>query len=202
MKTNEELLQDVLKHLDSLSPIKPSDIPNIDLYMDQVTTFMEHHMENNKRFPEEKVLTKTMINNYAKNRLLPAPVRKRYSQEHILMLIFIYYYKNMLNFEDISQLLEPISDRHFSKDSSFSLESVYNEILTLEQGQRSHLKDDVMEKYVRAEKSFQDAPESEKDYLQLFGFVSELAFDVYLKKQMIERIIDQMKPETPPGKKK
>lgn len=79
MKTNEERLSELLSYLDSLTYIKPEEIPNIPLYMDQVTTFMEEHLKHSKRYPEDKVLTKTMINNYAKNNLLPAPVKKKYS---------------------------------------------------------------------------------------------------------------------------
>ncbi len=93
MKTNEERLQKILEHLDGLGYISPETIPNIDLYMDQVTTFMDKHLSETKRYPDDKVLTKTMINNYAKNNLLPAPNKKKYTKEHILLLIFIYYFK-------------------------------------------------------------------------------------------------------------
>ena len=101
MKTNDERIQDILNHLDTLSYIRPEEIPGIDLYMDQVTTFMDEHLKDTKRYPEDKVLTKTMINNYAKNNLLPAPNKKKYSKEHILLLIFIYYFKNILSINDI-----------------------------------------------------------------------------------------------------
>ena len=72
MRTNEERLNELLDHLDSLDHIHVDEIPQIDLYMDQVTTFMEKHLGELKRYPEDKVLTKTMINNYAKNNLLPS----------------------------------------------------------------------------------------------------------------------------------
>ena len=104
MKTNDERIQDILNHLDTLSYIRPEAIPGIDLYMDQVTTFMDEHLKDTKRYPEDKVLTKTMINNYAKNNLLPAPNKKKYSKEHILLLIFIYYFKNILSINDIEEL--------------------------------------------------------------------------------------------------
>ena len=54
-----------------LDYVKPEQIPNIDLYMDQVTTFMDEHLKKSKRYPEDKVLTKTMINNYAKEADIP-----------------------------------------------------------------------------------------------------------------------------------
>ena len=66
----QDILNSILESLDRIDYIKPKEIPNIDLYMDQVTTFMEEHLNASKRYPEDKILTKTMINNYAKNRLL------------------------------------------------------------------------------------------------------------------------------------
>ena len=76
--------------------------------MDQVTTFMEENLASTKRHEDDKILTKTMINNYAKNKLLPPPEKKRYSREHLLMLIFIYYFKNILSISDIQTLLGPM----------------------------------------------------------------------------------------------
>ena len=70
---SENILNSILSSLERIDYIKPTEIPNIDLYMDQVTTFMEEHLQSSKRYPDDKILTKTMINNYAKNHLLPAP---------------------------------------------------------------------------------------------------------------------------------
>lgn len=202
MKTNEERLERLFQHLDSLDHIKVEDIPQIDLYMDQVTTFMEKHLGELKRYPEDKVLTKTMINNYAKNNLLPSPVRKKYTQDHILLLVFIYYFKNLLNFNDIETILSYITEHHFG-EAPLPLSQVYTEVFTMEHSQMDKLKDDVKAKFETAEKTFSDVEDpGEKDALQLFSFICELAFDVYLKKQMIERLADEIRDEYPPVKKK
>lgn len=170
--------------------------------MDQVTTFMEKHLGELKRYPEDKVLTKTMINNYAKNNLLPSPVRKKYTQDHILLLVFIYYFKNLLNFNDIETILSYITEHHFG-ETPLPLSQVYTEVFTMEHSQMDKLKDDVKAKFETAEKTFSDVEDpGEKDALQLFSFICELAFDVYLKKQMIERLADEIRDEYPPAKKK
>ena len=91
-----DLINSIMASLDRIDYIKADELPNIGLYMDQVTTFMESKLKNTSRNPEaDKILSQTMINNYAKNDLLPPPVKKKYSKEHVLMLIFIYYYKNI-----------------------------------------------------------------------------------------------------------
>ena len=92
--TNEIL--NLLRSIQNIDYITPDEIPQIDLYMDQVTTFMDEHLRSSKRFEEDKILTKTMINNYTKNNLLPPPVKKKYSKEHLLMLTFIYYLNHRL----------------------------------------------------------------------------------------------------------
>ncbi|MDO5417308.1 MAG: DUF1836 domain-containing protein [Lachnospiraceae bacterium] len=233
MKTNEERLQELLSHLDSLSYVKPAEIPNIPLYMDQVTTFMEEHLGDTKRYPEDKVLTKTMINNYAKNNLLPPPLKKKYSKEHMLMLIFIYYFKNVLSFNDIEQLFGPIISRHFAGLDGLRLEDIYEEVFSMVDSQMERLKADVTAKFNTASATFRpdsedsdaqpkasqndfdshsEAPQtgsanrsetlqagssSDQEYLQLFAFICELSFDVYLKTKMIETLTDQLRAEAP-----
>ena len=192
MKTNKERLRDFFARLDSLDYIKPEQIPNIDLYMDQVTTFMDEHLGQSKRYEDDKVLTKTMINNYAKNHLLPPPEKKKYSREHMLLMLFIYYFKSFLSITDIQTLMEPLTGKYFQKEDGYNLESIYNEVMELEKSQVDVLKDTVRRLYSTSQNSFSDASEEEQDFLRQFSFICMLSFDVYLKKQMIERLIDQL----------
>ena len=108
------------------------------------------------------------------------------------MLILIYYFKNVISFRDIEQLFSPISEHHFSHGSSPELEELYNEIFSLEKGQRKRLQEDVMAKFDAASQTFKDYDCEDREYLQLFAFISELAFDVYLKKQMLEHMVDEL----------
>ncbi len=107
----KDMLNSILSSISRIEYVRPRDIPNIDLYMDQVTTFMEEQLRSTKRHEEDKILTKTMINNYAKNNLLPPPVKKKYSKEHVLVMIFIYYFKNILAIKDIETLLNPVTEK-------------------------------------------------------------------------------------------
>ena len=182
--------KDWLCNLLKTESIPPEDIPDIGLYMDQVTTFMDSQMASSKRYPDDKVLTKTMINNYAKNHLLPSPNKKKYSKEHVLMLIFIYYFKSFLSISDIQALLTPLADKYFQKNEGLNMEDLYNEVFGMEKEQVENLKKDLMEKYDTASKSFADAGEKDREFLTMFSFICLLSFDVYMKKQLIESIID------------
>lgn len=179
--------------LDRIENIKPDDIPNIDLYMDQVTTFMDSRLRGSARNPgDDKILTKTMINNYAKNNLIPSPIKKKYSKEHILLLIFIYYYKSILSITDIQTLLTPITENFFSKDKNFDLEDIYREVFSMEKEMVEDMKQDVIQKFKRAEDTFSDAPEKNQEFLKKFSFICLLSFDVYVKKLLIEKMIDEI----------
>ena len=198
--TTEELLQTILQSLEKVEYIKAEDIPNIDLYMDQVLTFMDRKLRSAVRpQTEEHVLTKTMINNYAKNDLLPPPVKKKYSKEHVLMLIFIYYYKGVIPMNEIQTLLQPITDHYFQNGQAFDLESVYKEVVSLEKEQLEDLKKDVVDKFRRAENSFAETSGEEREFLQKFALICLLSFDVYMKKMIVEQLVAELTNDAKTG---
>ncbi len=193
---SRDLLNSILNSLARIEYIRPDDIPNIDLYMDQVTTFMDKRLRSAARNPgDDKVLTKTMINNYAKNDLLPSPEKKKYSKEHMLLLIFIYYYKNILSIGDIQTLLAPITQKFFKSESGYGLEEIYNEVFGMEREEIEALKEQVKDKFERAEATFGDAPEEDREFLRKFSFICLLSFDVYVKKLLVEKLIDDLREQ-------
>lgn len=190
-----DLLNSILDSLSRIDYIHPGEIPNIDLYMDQVTTFMETQLSSTKRYEQDKILTKTMINNYAKNHLLPPPVKKKYSKEHLLVLIFIYYFKNLLSIHDIELLLKPLTEKYFQTTEEFDLSAVYKEVCQLEKSRITSVQEDIKNLWEESSRTYQDAPKEDQEYLQLFAFICSLSFDVYIKKTIIEKLIDSFSDE-------
>jgi hypothetical protein len=187
----EEYIKSLIDRLRDAKYIMPDDIPNIDLYMDQVTTFMDKHLKSSKRYSEDKLLTKTMINNYTKNELLPPPNKKKYSKEHMFLLIFIYYFKNILSINDIQSIFNPLTERYYGKKSGVDLETIYKEIFRMEKEQTDALTKDMIRKMTKAKEAFPDInDEEDRDFLTTFTFISMLCFDVYMRKHMIEMMID------------
>ena len=185
------LLNSILEELSSLSYVHPGDVPNINLYMDQVTTFMDEQLASTKRYPDDKILTKTMINNYTKNNLLPPPVKKKYSREHLLLLVFIYYFKNILSIKDIETVLAPLTEKYFPDGNSFELADIYKEVCKIEKEQLDSIKENVTATY-----------DEDKEILQQFAFICSLSFDVYIKKMIIERIIDDLSSKSSKNEEK
>jgi len=189
----EEIIKGLIDSLKDIKYIMPDDIPDIDLYMDQVTTFMDSHLKSSKRYSEDKLLTKTMINNYTKNELLPPPNKKKYNKEHMFLLIFIYYFKNILSISDIQSIFNPLTQRYYGgKSKKISLKEIYEEIYRLEIEQTDALTKDMIRKMTKAKEAFPEVTnEEDRDFLTTFAFISMLCFDVYMRKHMIEKMIDQ-----------
>jgi len=191
----KNLIDSMQDSLSRCSFIKSNEIPDIDLYMDQVTTFLDDRLKSSTRDKNsgEKVMTKTMINNYAKNEVIPPPDKKKYSKDHMLLLILIFYYKSFLQINDIKELLDPISDNFFKSGDDFGIKDIYDEVFGNMDSQLADIISDVEEKYDMSAKSFENAPEEQQEYLKKFYFVCKLGADIFLKKLLIEKVVDSFK---------
>lgn len=191
----KKLMKDLLGSIREINYVDSANIPNINLYMDQVTTFMEEELESTKRYPEDKILTKTMINNYAKNHLLPSPEKKKYTKEHVLLLTFIYYFKQMLSIKDIETILKPITENYFDTFGPIDIATIYDEIVDFEKGRIKGIMKDVFRTFSSSMECFEDQEglsDEELEYLKKFTFICTLSFDVYIKKRLIELMIDDI----------
>lgn len=197
-RSSEESIMDILKKLNEIDYIDPDEIPNIDLYMDQVTTFMDEHLAACRRQDDDKILTKTMINNYTKNDLLPPPIKKKYTKEHMYLLIFLYYFKNTLSITDIQKIFRPLTSMFFdNKSRNVSLEEIYRKIFKMERIQTDNLTKDILRRFKASQNLFPEVKnEEESDFLSRFAVICLLSFDAYIKKQLVERMIDETLSDT------
>lgn len=189
MDNTKKRLNDILHQLAEIDYVHPDDIPNIDLYMDQVLTFLDQELGTVREATEDKAMTKTMINNYTKNQILPSPEKKKYSRDHMLNLIFIYYLKNFLSMKDIKSILDPINERYFGSDEGLGFFDIYSAMVGYESKVAKDVTKDIIRKYNISKEAFLDQEEESRNELQEFTFICELAFDVFVKKMMIEQFI-------------
>lgn len=124
---NKELLENIIEKESQKSSLVSKDIPDLDLYMDQIMTLFETHLANNKKNEEDKLLTKTMINNYSKAKVITPVKGKKYTKEQILQMLIIYQLKNNLSIQEIKELLTPI----YESDTDLSL--LYDHFIDIKQ---------------------------------------------------------------------
>jgi len=187
-----DLIKSITESLHRIEYVKAEDIPNIDLYMDQVTSFLEEHLRNTTRNKDvDKLLTKTMINNYAKNDLLPPPVKKKYGKEHMIIMLIIYYFKYFLSISDIETILRPLNENYFGKSGEgLNLIDIYEELRQKEEDIQRDIIEDIRDKYEKSHEMYKTGDPKEEEMLQTFAFISLLSEDVYIKKLLIEKLVD------------
>lgn len=185
---SEEIIKQILNEIQNFNI---NDLPNIDLYMDQVTTYLNNKFSATKRYEEDKLLTKTMINNYAKSRLLPPPEKKKYSKDHIIVLIMIYFFKNVISINDVTKILTPMLDNYFHNEN-MPLENIINKFLEYIHGQ--NLSEPILNEILKSDQIFDNIKvnDEDKDYLQTLGIITLLSYDMFLRKIMIEKLIDSL----------
>ena len=195
MDNTRKRLSDILHQLAEIDYVHPEDIPNIDLYMDQVLTFLDQELGTVREATEDKAMTKTMINNYTKNQLMPPPTKKKYSRDHMLNLIFIYYFKNFLGLKDIKSILDPINDKYYGDSKGLDFFDIYSDMVGYERKVAKEVTKDIIKKYNMSREAFADQDEESRDVLQDFTFICLLSFDVFVKKMMIEQYISNRRAD-------
>lgn len=101
-----EDLTPALERIFSRQALRTGELPGLDLYMDQVITLIENGYAANQRTPDEKLLTKTMVQNYSKAGLVRPIKGKKYTPEHIVQMLVIYTLKRTLSISEIKQALD------------------------------------------------------------------------------------------------
>ena len=195
----KDIISNEIEALKNIKTIAPDDPPDIYLYMDQVTAFLREHLMNDNVHDDDKLLTKTMINNYTKKKLLPPPIKKKYSKQHLYFLTLIYYYKNFLTIDEIHDLLAPITEK-YSENDPLTIEytqryysKIYEMYVNQQNGIVADIKDDLetVRKMIEETKNEEVIPFSDEveEYLELLLLVTVLSNDIYYKKVLIENLI-------------
>ncbi|QSX07070.1 DUF1836 domain-containing protein [Sedimentibacter sp. zth1] len=111
--------KDILNLLNNFSldnNIQYNKIPNIALYMEQVLTFLNEELEQYKTNDDDKLYTKSMINNYVKAQILTKPNNKKYTSNQVVEIIIIFYLKQILTIDDIKSLFDNTLDKNNIKN--------------------------------------------------------------------------------------
>ncbi len=184
---NKENLDDLIREISSAAQLRTIDIPDIDLYMDQVTTYIDNKLGGFKRNDKDKILTKAMINNYAKAGLLIPPQNKKYSKDNMILLILIYKLKQMLSINDIGELFSHLFEG-LKQDDKF-LEKVYDTFLEIEKDRYTSLEEYAFHE-MESIKNLSSRIEGESEQLQWFLLIMLLLTRAETERRLAEKIID------------
>jgi len=191
MNFNESSFFSIMEEIAQGGDINISDIPDIELYMDQVTTFIDNKLKYQKRALKDKILTKTMINNYTKSKILLPSKNKRYNRQHVILLILIYYLKQILSISDINLLFAPLFKNITSSDDGADyLESLYNGFLQIKENSADDIKDILSQKLMQINDKAEEFPDESKETSRILLTVLMLVATASIQKRIAEKIID------------
>jgi hypothetical protein len=192
MEAKKKNFDDIIRELCLTDEIKLSDIPKIDLYVEQVIGFMEDHMGNVKRNENDKLITKTMVGNYTRDGVLMPSKNKKYSKNHIIMLILIYNLKQILSIEDIKTLFSPImKDINTTSDDVIPLEDIYSTLLDIKSIEFESFGDVFNEKFKLVQERLEHVESENKDIAEIFLTIISLIAQANAQKRLAEKLIDK-----------
>lgn len=183
----------------SSNNINLDDFPEIDLYMDQVIQLFESKLSYTKRNEEDKILTKTMINNYAKGNLLMKIKNKKYTKEHMILIGLIYNLKGALSLTDIKTMFDPIIEA-FSKDEDYPLYDIYEAFLKIYDSNLENLSTSSKDIYNHVQELIANTDGRLGDFEEKFLLVCAYVSMSNLYRRMSEKIIDECLSDLKGGK--
>jgi hypothetical protein len=185
-----EKISEIIEQLGLESNLTVDEIPNIDLYMDQLIQLFENKFADSKRNDEEKILTKTMINNYAKGKLIFPIKNKKYSKEHLILMSLIYQLKGALSINDIQTTLDGINKRIIKED--IEIDSFYNSYLNLSQKNVTDFNEDINERVKDVNEEVSKMEDRNSPYLEQVLMISSLVHMSNLYRKVAEKLVDEI----------
>lgn len=185
-----ENINDIIEQLQLENTLSLEDIPNIDLYMDQVIQLFENSYRETKRNDSDKILTKTMINNYAKGKVFFPIQNKKYSKDHLLIISMIFQLKGALSISDIKTTLQGLND-NIVKDN-INLEAFYNSYLLLFKKNLESFKKDVETQTSTVQEEVSKLDSKDRQYLEQVLLISTLVSTSNLYRRIAEKLIDNL----------
>ncbi|ACD22599.1 DUF1836 domain-containing protein [Clostridium botulinum] len=186
------MTKDILNIMENLNldkKINLEDIPEIDLYMDQVIQLFENKLSVLKRKEEDKVLTKTMINNYAKAKLLMSIKNKKYSKEHLILMSLIYDLKGALSINDIKLTLDNIVKK-YENNEEYDLRALYKTYLDMNSQDVNEFKEYMNDKEENV-KNLLSENNINGDFEEKFLLVGSMISMSNMYRRMGETLIDE-----------
>lgn len=180
---NNDELNKIIEKVVERSYLTSDDIPDLDLYMDQIMTLFDQHLDDNKRYEDDKLLTKTMINNYSKAKVISPVKGKKYTKEQIIQMLMIYYLKNNLTIQEIKKVLSPLYEKNIA------LKNIYDQFIQLKQEQTKQLQQFIHQQI----SAYQLDVSKDEDRLMIMMILSSLSYSLTsIEELMVDQIGEQV----------
>ncbi len=194
----EEFVKNTIDEYVSGGKINGNEFPEMEIYMDQAETFLNRGLKIFRKNEKDKVITKTMIGNYVKHNMLPRPVNKKYSKDHLILLTLIFYLKGTFQMEEIEKIVKPLIDNYNSEfDDKIDLAALYDGILEVQAAEQEELAQSINQMIEGSKYRLRETELSDDDMLELFMLIVNLSMKADAQKFLAHKLLREyiLKPK-------
>lgn len=188
----EEFVNVQLKKLKESGIVDHRKMPEIDLYIDQVEAFFRNETKDLDSETVKRFLTKGMINNYAKQDMIPRPDGKKYTADHMMMIVMVAYLKGIFKMDEIKYLMKPLVDNYNSDfDENIDPEIVYKTACATNAGFAEYMANEIDDNITIIKKLFQEHELDDDERMEAFTLILSLAMRADMEKYIAARLMER-----------
>lgn len=187
----EEFINNELENIKKAAFIDENEIPELNLYMDQVEKFFNKKFEALDSSELKRSVSKPLINNYTKRHMVARPDGKRYSNDHMVMIAMVIYLKSLFKLEKIEKVMKPLVENHQSVfDDKIDPKTLYKIARKVNFGLEEKFADQVDEDLSEIKKQIEDTDIADDELMEIFALILTLTMRAYMEKTLISKLID------------
>ena len=169
-------------------------VPEIDLYIDQMVSCLNSELSLYAKNGEGPI-TKGIVSNYTKHKMIPGPEGKRYTKDHCIFMLLVYYLKGCFSMDQVQRLMKPILSNYDSAwDDNVDMQAYYKEILAAVRKSEEDFSEQLQER-ILANKKFLADRGSDDDISELILLITMLIMRSNEERYMAEKLLDEYFPE-------
>ena len=169
-------------------------VPEIDLYIDQMVSCLNSELSLYAKNGEGPI-TKGIVSNYTKHKMIPGPEGKRYTKDHCIFMLLVYYLKGCFSMDQVQRLMKPILSNYDSAwDDNVDMQAYYKEILAAVRKSEEDFSERLQER-ILANKKFLADRGSDDDISELILLITMLIMRSNEERYMAEKLLDEYFPE-------
>ena len=169
-------------------------VPEIDLYIDQMVSCLNSELSLYAKNGEGPI-TKGIVSNYTKHKMIPGPEGKRYTKDHCIFMLLVYYLKGCFSMDQVQRLMKPILSNYDSAwDDNVDMQAYYKEILAAVRKSEEDFSEQLQERILENKKFLADRG-SDDDISELILLITMLIMRSNEERYMAEKLLDEYFPE-------
>ncbi len=169
--------------------VEGDDYPEMDLYIDQLVACLNKELEL-YRTGDDGPVTKAMVSNYTKHKMIPGPAGRKYGKDHLLFMTIVFYLKNSLSMDQIRKLMAPLLANYESEwDDTIDVAKMYKAFADFTREEEAGLPDRISQR-IRDVKKLCSRYEAEDDTSELLTLIVSLIMEFYAELFIADVLLD------------